>query len=820
MKEIDKIEVIESIKRFLKRTEILDSKDYCLFVDTANGKVYDKNNKCFKLNNLLRQDKISIKGPLFLIGYEKSVENNFKYIENAQEWKLFDELFHERIGYVSVPFDPELLFVRKKDPIDINLISIKKVIEGINKLLEKDSCVEFQDIFFSGSGRFEYKDVGEEARFGHESQPKARLRAQLINMIEGLVRFEKGKKEKLRVLLIDNNPGRELNKIDSRFEGLFKEKVTLKDVLDCFKVYFTVYYYMRDFSDLYKNISKIKENESLIIDVEEKNHEKNTLKKVKVDKFDFILVDMFLGEDQPNGTAFIHILAQKYPHIPAFILSVSDDFRVIRRAIKEGADFYLIKNQILSLPYIYWNYLEEIGRILNFVKNPSLRKNLIGNIRYWMFKKDLLWFGDKCYHMINHSYIHALNDWKYLNNLFYPLLEENKNLLLFKISKSKTKNRSGIKHKDVVDDWIYSLCMSIWLHDIGHKGTERYGESYKIRDNHGYITAEYVLKYPTLFRILEEEENENYYKNINFKSGREGSAIEILYKRKINKFSNAEKIALISAYHKSNMPITEKEYRLLKKSEKHIPTDFYEDGKREDEKIITLEKILNKVYGAKAKNTIMGLFYMFRLIDGLDNNISRVGDESEKKLKTIVVENDRDYELSEIKNYVEILANVYFPPKTTGRKLFIEKFYLDIKNDVINGKIIKYDRQKEIYPQKRKDEFENYILHTNYASFISVQKTHFDFHSSIEEIDIEYLGKKRFRFIIISPRKEKEMRTLKVKESGLPEISVFDRIIGKNDSRLLSELNSGKDYLQKYWINGVEIVLIDSERKESRIYWN
>ena len=67
-----------------------------------------------------------------------------------------------------------------------------------------------------------------------------------------------------------------------------------------------------------------------------------------------------------------------------------------------------------------------------------------------MHHKDFLWYGDKCYHMINHSYEHIIDNWKLTNQLF-PVI-----------------NKLSISDND-----LYSFCMAMWLHDIGHKGNER-----------------------------------------------------------------------------------------------------------------------------------------------------------------------------------------------------------------------------------------------------------------------------------------------------------------------------------------------------------
>jgi hypothetical protein len=145
--------------------------------------------------------------------------------------------------------------------------------------------------------------------------------------------------------------------------------------------------------------------------------------------------------------------------------------------------------------------------ILKFFRANKYKKNLLGNIRYWTFKKDLLWFGDKCYHMIDHSFKHTLDDWKNMNKVLVPLLKE--------------------KLIDLDDKLLYSFCMAIWLHDIGHKGTDVHGEPHLIRDNHGYISGELILRYPELFRIIEKDDYYNH-NSIDFSKV---SVLEMMFNR-------------------------------------------------------------------------------------------------------------------------------------------------------------------------------------------------------------------------------------------------------------------------------------------------
>jgi len=359
--------------------------------------------------------------------------------------------------------------------------------------------------------------------------------------------------------------------------------------------------------------------------------------------------------------------------------------------------------------------------------------------------------------------------------------------------------------------------MAVWLHDIGHKGNERYGEAYLIRDNHGYISAEYILKYPRLFGIKEEDESEqknSYYEKIKFKCGNPGSAIEILYRRsrERKKLSNAEKIALISAYHKSNIPLTEEDYfELSSNPNKFIPIDFFENGERRTDKAITLKKILKEVYDENDVKKIIGIIGLFRMVDAIDLNVCRVGSESEKELKMKVINNDRDYELFAIEKSIETLSKLYCTTPTE-KALFIQRFYEDFKKEILEGAVINFKTLETLCPDKT--EFENYISHAYYASFISIQPTHFYLHSSVEDFKIEYSESEgKFKFTMVTPKSEEELKKMKVKERGREEMTVFDRLIGPKNCYILSELNSSKKFIGEF-IKRAEIRLEDKQGKQ------
>ena len=806
------------------------------------------------------------------------------HIEDDSKIELFLRSCPEYYHCLSYPFNLSDLLEILRDlpqPKKNPFLKISDIRDKLGGLLEKKE--ENLNILGENNEAF-FKKIGEISTEGglnqlketvYHGKNKDKEETKFINKVNFQILqcayanvLNQKSSEPFRVLLIENHSDHMLKSIDERYEAIIKKHnlkmdELLQEIEECFDNY-QFFLYDGDgkkgnptFVDLKKRIGG-KSDTSLEIEVKKLSKRKadqdekwENTPRVKIEDFNLILIDVFLVDSNDfncvkngnegnaqsttfdnisfNGVDLLKLFTAYYPKIPSFILSMSDDFEIVSDTIKEGADFFIHKSKLFSLPYSYYCYIQKLGKIFPFISKNKYKENLVGNIRYWKFKRDLLWFGDKCYHMINHSYQHTLNDWNKLNEILVPLLWEKNNLFDFQkksereeISASEEeKSRSLEKKKKENEEWLYSLCMAVWLHDIGHKGNERYGEAYLIRDNHGYISAEYILKNPELFGIKEDGENDKYYENIKFKPGDPGSAVEILYKRIKEKkqLSNAEKIALICAYHKSNMPLTDEDYYKLKSDpNKIIPIDIFKNGERNADNIITLEKILNKVYNDDSVEKLLGLFALFRLIDGLDNHISRVGDESEKKLKSIVIENDRDYEISAIEKNVATLVKLYC--KTPAEKaLFVQRYDEDLKREIKEGSVVNFKSLEKLFPNQ--EEFENYLLHAYYASFISIQPTHFDFHSSIEDLEINYLGNKKFKFVIKSSKDETKLKEMKVKERGREDTSVFDRLIGEKDCYVLKELNSEKKYLLKHWINGVEIELQDMQGNKlgRRVKW-
>lgn len=850
--------------------------------------------------------------PVFIVGHTETLKKEVDEEiglehENIRKFKYFYEVFPEICGYVSAPFNQGLVRLEKekiKNEKLGNLIGLlkeanDKLYEKIKNTLTKDNLLIKLSDFFEQAWQYFGVDPEEREEIGHkrdkEDQGIRNLKIQISNLIAGFVRIRMMGEERLKLLLIDNKPDRPLETIDKRFEGMFKKIPTqsgdersfsIEDVFKLFEDFIDIYIYdgkVLTFKKFEEEIEKVKREAKpqIVIPCKELADGGNVTKEISTsDTFDLILVDMYLGKDEPDGIEVLNQLTDIFPHIPAFVLSISEDFEVMHKAAEAGADYYIIKNQTFSVPYAYCKYLENIGGILKYfgddIKSKEYKKDLLGNIRYWKFKKNLLWFGDKCYHMIDHSYKHTLDDWNYMNKVLIPLINE--------------KTKQEIFGED--DDLLYAFSMAVWLHDIGHKGNDNYGEPHLIRDNHGYLSGELILRYPEIFRIKdfviieidEGKEVDDYYDH-NSIDYSQVSAIEMIYNREMEKLTTTEMIALIAMYHKSNTPIDWTEYKKLMENKKSIPLEYFIDKNENEKNIITLERILdkrlkiqelkeeyekwenkeieekiekiekeieelkedkklgneankNKIDGKiselkeikkyyhtwmikerleevkKFKSRFLNLAALFRFIDSIDIRSIRVGDVTEKELKKAVIKNDAEYQFKKMKNE---LVNLSKDINASEAAIFVKTFYQDVLEKIKTGEFTQLNLPVELL--KDKGKMINYESLVDYASFIALQPTHFNLHSSVKKIDFIYKGNLCFDINLTTDKEKKDLEKMKVRERGKKEQSVYDRIIGEN-CYIKKELEGAKHIL-KQCLNNVKISLIHSDsRIINTINWN
>lgn len=738
---------------------------------------------------------------VFLTGSRENIEKEIKDgVNNIKDFKYFYDIFPEICAYIPAPFKPSCLNrldAIVPDRIKSLTLELKKTYKNIKSKIKGRKIPKNFSEFLKDAGDYFGAGVEERERVSHgkskENQGVRKLKIQVANLIAGIARMKLMKlrqnENKIKVLLIDNNPEKDIAEIDERYSGLFKKSLTIEEVFKLMKDSLETYFYeykenMKDipsYKEFLKDLKKMKEEKKPEIKVKCRKAGKDEYSAEFISSFDLILVDMYLGEEQPDGIEILNNLTEVCPEVPAFVLSISDDFEVIHKAAKAGADYYIIKNQVFSLPFVYYKYLENVGKILNCFKDESYKRNLLGNIRYWNFKRKLLWFGDKCYHMVDHSFDHTLDDWNHLNQV----------LVLLVSKRGKREFFQGCwagDNKELTDDLLYSFCMAIWLHDIGHKGSSHHGEPHLIRDNHGYIAGELILKFPEIFHIKDED---NYYKKFDFS---DISAVEAVYGRNRKGLTLYEMIALFAMYHKSNAPIDEESYIRLRSSHKRIPIDYYKNKVPKPENILTLETILER-RDPKIKEPFLRLTALFRFIDSIDIHAIRVGDITERELKEKVIMNDKRYQYKKLAREVKNLSH-YYTKDPLKSALFVKLFYDDIIDKIEKGELTSFLLSEKLIEDP--EILENYKALVDYAAFIALQPGHFDLHSSVKDMEFEYINDKHLLITLKTDKDKNWLEKNQVKERGRKEQSIYERLIG-DSNYIFKEIEDVEQYLKCFF---------------------
>lgn len=699
-----------------------------------------------------------------------------------------------------------------------NLQAICEKINSIFNTLPADPLDFLEEMSEVETSRLAREKRGHGEKF---KEPfKDNLKLQFYDLIRATIiaqrKAQRKKGERLRVLLLDNYPKRKLIDIDSRYkECLKREKFNLSDVI-CETFGFInaeVYLREKNFGELFKKLQEAyAKGDKLQIDkcrylCSEKKD------KVSLDALDFALVDIYLEEKKIDGIDFVNLFREIRPELPTFVLSVHSDYEIIGKSFPRGCDLYVLKNQPFSLPYIYYSYIESLGQLIKFLDNKDLRRSLIGNLRYWQHKRQLLWSGDKCYHMIDHAFAHCKDDWELANEFLVPLLQSG-------ILKDDYELGGG---KVLKEELIYAFAMAIWLHDIGHKGNRRYGEPHLIRETHGIISGEYILSNPDYYGIVEKWEEAKrhnaFYRNLSFPFGdQKKSVAEVLAERiKGRRPTITEMIALFCIYHKSNAPLTARDYYSAVERGKFVPVDYFKGSNRKNE-VIPLNVILKGNIGESDCNEFvedfLSMVSLFRFVDGIDIKKTRVGDPREDGLKRKLIREDLQYQLKRLEDMAKRITS---QAKGGLVPLYLKDFYLDVREKIEEEKSMQINRLVETLKSSTGLQVDGmlsdeYFMLVSYCYFLKAQEGHMDLHAAIEDIKVTYRGGGEFSVELTTSSSKEELEGKTVFEVGKRRETLYQRIIGEKDCYIIKELNAGKEYIKRF-IKHVEIKLVDTDGK-------
>ncbi len=274
--------------------------------------------------------------------------------------------------------------------------------------------------------------------------------------------------------------------------------------------------------------------------------------------------------------------------------------------------------------------------------------------------------------------------------------------------------------------------------------------------------------------------------------------------------TNLEKIALFSIYHKSNAPLTK--YEGMKKIAKgsYIPPDYFTKSDVLKGELISLEDILDK----RIKNTkksdasnnrelFLRLVALFRFIDGMDIHKTRVGEYSERDLKTTVIIQDYEYFITKLDNVVQGIIDKV-AKEDTALALEIYNQLFRITKEQIEKQTFKLDKKYKDFLHEKLGNLDEYWMILHYASFISVQEGHFDLHSCVDDIEVvcnrtdnDSLEIKYYLNQDIEWLRENTVREMRVGKMSILE-KLFGNSKNKNLPYPLKELQEGASYLDGF----------------------
>ncbi|MBM3332500.1 hypothetical protein FJY68_11745 [candidate division WOR-3 bacterium] len=246
--------------------------------------------------------------------------------------------------------------------------------------------------------------------------------------------------------------------------------------------------------------------------------------------------------------------------------------------------------------------------------------------RSWREHPESLWHGSKGVQMADHGAVHTRN-----------LLEIADSLLAL------TRKNSRL----LVNEFEFIvLYLALWLHDIGHRGSEEYQDPVDVRDFHGVISGKLLLE-------------DAYICNSE------------LYRLPR---SLALPVALVSMYHQRRMPFNDADRKFLTKTgQKYTPFPKMLDSTPEGglgqwlgalgrqavkppvaaDCVVTLAE-LAQTFGSllpvdavhlleRGTCDLQALTALLRFVDTLDFRYNKVGSDSETKARVLNVTRERMY---------------------------------------------------------------------------------------------------------------------------------------------------------------------------------
>jgi hypothetical protein len=220
---------------------------------------------------------------------------------------------------------------------------------------------------------------------------------------------------------------------------------------------------------------------------------------------DLVLQDIVLDDNtkKADGLDLVPHYFEACPQALVFVLTSLD----VESLVGSGdvnwkfVDCLVSKSALATLWYEYRRcFRERFGRMLwkpwgdpltrerqeegaELGDRQSLR-DLFGCLRRWQLEPAILGHGQGVQEMIDHAHRHISEVWRLADDFLGTFLDN-------------CRPRDG--HLSVPERMLFA--MSVWLHDIGHRGDDFLTDSAEIRANHAGISEYLLLRNPEAFGI-------------------------------------------------------------------------------------------------------------------------------------------------------------------------------------------------------------------------------------------------------------------------------------------------------------------------------
>lgn len=398
---------------------------------------------------------------------------------------------------------------------------------------------------------------------------------------------------------------------------------------------------------------------------------------------------------------------QWYREFPKIEIYIGKDFQQTVDKIPE--DFRpLVENNrgILQTTILYQffkKHISQLDRRFNPLHVKATHTSLLDYLEQYREKivslseiVHLIWKGDRVPEMVDHGLRHHTNLIMIAERLLLPILDIDRNFLS--------------------PEELFILLCAIYFHDCGHVigSIERDGDRIilfpdEIRDFHHILGFERLRNYnrPTYF-------SSTIYEHL-MKTWQINSP-QMIWD------SYLKAPAYIGLYHRRAMPLL----RNQQSYDKHtylFGTAPYEPLENQTDLSICDRKI--------SKNRILLLCALFRIIDSLDVQVARTGDELEIKFHEEQLTNEIDEEKTRAEKYIRLIEKQ------------IKQVADEIK-ELFNGRVPKSQQlRKKLKEIEQKYQLlylasEEYIRANLRIHFKEKQKSHFEKHKLIEQVIIEF----------------------------------------------------------------------------------